>query len=1454
MSTFGLSSETGTMLVNNSQTRRRTLLKHSLLFNKAKHSEEWHQSVDAVAGVLHPSDPKFPYLLLRQATDAYLKKKGKITQVNADIRLSILIDTHNARDIAVAAVAHAITASSLRAALHVDLNVAHGSYWGLEAWLQCLIAANHGNPASVTDLEAQWARHLLPFATHGSGAAAKVLVGISQRLRECATPNMNTVPEFLALTKRALTDYAAQLEGLRLKNNWVAARVASAWMVELGRTSSVMAPPGNLFPGHILDAQFPIWRVWACWTPDLMRIMRLSSMDSNSAAVLADLLALEGPDFVNGTKRTLKDGLVERYNPERGWVKYGGLVIEVPSRTKDGLRDLLESAASTLDTACLAASAVRPGALKIFSKLTVAQPMTQEALNLVQAVLFMGDNIGAEAIDAISCVYTEGGDLGGGHIMELQNLIQTLDHDRASGLRRILLTPTTLRGISQCIQDCQSAISTLLQQHQPWTELAQEFHTFCSVLKKSKNVPVIGEKIIGQMCLLLPSPEHMAMAIEIYTAAHCQRLDNSSEPSKKDEITNTPRITERNGQRVAAPEFLLGERRVLRHPLEEVVEQYCLHRLLAQQEPSRTTQRMFDTVLRIWEGTSSPGITQDRRSLAIVVSRLAGDNVELGIRCLCGIASTSEQLGPGLLVKAILIILEDMDSHPNRCIVRLIRLLARCSFAQDFKAQLLCWRDLAYHLLTQELRLEVFQDRNLVDYTLRTMKAGEWLTFLTDAKALFATGPASSSEGGDVPLVLHPELQNWKSWLVYYRKTLERLEVALGDESEAMKCILSRKGARSAGLLKMLTWLKLAEGEPVEPFLHKIVSLLSTKANNAWEVEACMHFVAHADPETLEICKKIWDAKHGRLNIPGLPTHDRTSGPQGARDSTLPQTANSSSKTVSKVKEDPSTTPPNSTSSQYDVPASVVEVMVTGWMLDDKAPESTKDTVGSIACLLHIKQDFSDISKDKLLEAGKFWAKIEDDLFQEAKRLEQVQKTLKLKDPKGTVLLLQQIGVPDTTELDEEIAKLPTSVIDAVERVGDNEVEISFSLAAFTQLERAAMGIPEATNTILLRLFLDYSGELSPSFCIHYNNDPGLESLEHSRYSCSSSSELPSKQICKSVPSAFIWQLNRKVHTQLRGHYTGIADLHQSLTKLLPTMFQYCIACGSSHNAGDAYLRRYTPCDLSSCSQLWYGLPLHVRIPEIRTDTFAVDILLSSIYAAAMTGKPELLPSCPIRSSETVKAILNALPTMAVIRDATDPFSVLNLYHPSAEKLISWAVLHHRGFLTTATGLLKIPNLPPGTHQFILANASPKLESVFMSKIPKSNAQTTVLFHGTSLDRLPAILAQGLRICSGTHLQRTGAVHGQGIYLSDDPATSFSYSPASLSWKNSGLSNMRMLLGCEVVGQGNRVSGNIHVIKDVDSVMVRYVLLFTKEAKMPIRGHVEPAMASGMAALRSRVV
>lgn len=84
----------------------KSISKKSLFGNKK--SDEWHQQVDFTAGTLRPSDKRFPWAHVKKHTDNYLKKKSKLTQAETDIRLGILIESHDARDVAIAACAHAM--------------------------------------------------------------------------------------------------------------------------------------------------------------------------------------------------------------------------------------------------------------------------------------------------------------------------------------------------------------------------------------------------------------------------------------------------------------------------------------------------------------------------------------------------------------------------------------------------------------------------------------------------------------------------------------------------------------------------------------------------------------------------------------------------------------------------------------------------------------------------------------------------------------------------------------------------------------------------------------------------------------------------------------------------------------------------------------------------------------------------------------------------------------------------------------------------------------------------------------------------------------------------------------------------------------------------------------------------------------------------------------------------
>jgi hypothetical protein len=1427
-------------------------LKSSALFSKSKHSEEWHHSIDATAGVLHPSDPKLPYGFLRNHTDTYLKKKGKVNQADADIRLAILINSHDARDIAVAAAAHAMTAQSLRALLHADLNVMHGSYWGLKMWLQCLIAANIGNPASVTDLEALWARNLLPFASQGPRAAEWYLAGVCRALRGMPISNMNILPEFSTLMKRAIADHSTQLEGFRCRNEWTVAYESVIWIIDLAKTSPTMTPPGHLLPEHILDSQFPKWRVWAYWKPNLDRIKLFASSSSEKVSVVSDLVALEGPDMITGAERTLREGMIAQYTGAKSLLRWRGMIIEVPGRSKESLHAILEKIARLLDIIIEASGPGHLDMFELFRDLVVSKPVTADSLELLEATLHVPSIPGNDIYSSVREVYDNRHQLGGQHILAIQGIVHVLDDKHSTALREIILQDWFRIGIETCAQDCQKAVLTHIHKGLPWTDLVLEYHDFCTSVKASEHHWPLQYQTI-KVHPQWPSLKDLRMIMEIYSAVQAQQAHvgcqvavnecKSDETHKSTEQTSTQAYTFKNDKSVA-------------HPLEVHIEEYCVDRVLGGKPITVSSERALKAILDVWKNTAVPYIDIDRRQLALLVSKATGqDLLILGSRCLADIASGQQNLGPGSRIKDLLAILRKYESELPQAIVELTNLLASNKLWAE------CWKDLLCLWIHRSCQSGVLEGQNILEHSLRTMRAAQWLSFMDRIESLSTGLSFSGTVYTTIPPILQPALLKWKTQMSNYSDTITRLEAALEKNVGPVHCLLTCH-AKANNVLAILHCLQSVESKPVEVLMQKLASKLSKDAENSTAILECLLDLAIATPEAVETCLRIWDARHGCLDIPGLPEK------ANAVDLTLPSDRKTTRKPVSAYAGSSSqfveviqgTTKPVSANalpfSRWEVSPSVVEVMVAGLIQSDDINDQDKLAITSVAGLLGIcVEPFTTSTwKLKLTEAAKFWEGIEVEILTEAARLESLQKALKSKDLKGTTALLQELGIPNDSLLDDEIMNLPADIINAVEKVGDSEVEISFPMASFTELQRKGMGIPNGANTLLLRLLI-HDQDHPPSFCLHFDNDGHLDTHEHiSRNYPENSGSSRYKVSCTIGQTAFTWQLHQLILTRLLIGNVGIANLHKLVKERLRDMSHKCISCGDPHSAGKVQLRRATPCNLLACARLWYSLPLDVRVPEIRTDIYAVDLMLTSVYAAAMSGRCELLPRCPIYNIETVKAVLNSLPSLTLISHAVNLSAVLKSYHNDAEKLISWACIQHRGYITTATGLCKIPTLPTGTHQFILANASPRLESAYISKFPKPSAKTSVLFHGTTFDRLPAILAQGLRVCSGTSLQRTGAAYGQGIYLAEEPSLSLTYAPATTSWRNSGLPNMRLLLGCEVVGGEKGVKKGIHVITDEASVMVRYIFLLTNNATCPIANHIVPAMGSSMRALRTGAV
>ncbi|KAH9882866.1 hypothetical protein J1614_000232 [Plenodomus biglobosus] len=1386
-----------------SWTKKTVPLKRSVLFTKVKHSEEWHQSIEATSGVLRPSDTKFPYASLRSHTDSYLQKKAKLSQADIDIRIGILVEGHGSKDIAIAAVSHVITAKTLRSLLSAELNVAHASYWGLDTWLQCLIAANNGNPASVTDLEARCARMMLPYASHGASAAGLYLQGVCAAMRQSTLSTLKDLPEFVVLLRRAFTDYAAQLEGFRLRYDWNAAHAATSWLKELITASATGRSMGMATPEHLFDTFFPVWRIWASWQPDTKRLTSLAARDSSWIALIGDFVSLEGPDIITGKQGTIRDGLVAQYEEGKQWLQYQSLVIYVPNRTKESLRTILHRVGTAMDTIDTAASGC-PSLLDFFRHLMIAQTITEEGLTLFEAVCGINNPRSEDIYTSIQDVYTNRECLDGEHILSLQQLLRTLDEPSAKALRTAMIQPWLSRGIEKCMQSCQAAVKEHTRNYPDWIRLALELHDFGIQVKESPHIfPLLSETTKAQLQLWL-SVEHMETTKDILEVLQERASSSLAAGIKKEEATEQMKTLDSKADQ-------LRKRAVeSRHPLEKIFEDFYTHRCLELGDVDPETQDTIDSLLRIWKSSGGQVVDNDRRSLAILVSKLIID-VKLRNECLTEIAIENRFMRPPAFIKDLLAIMQQYETERAPATVTMIKLLA------ESQAWIKCWKSLLFTWLARDSKFGVAKSSKFLDYTLRTMRAAEWLAFMHTLETLFNgyVGPP----GFMVPAIFHHDFLAWKSQLSRFANILTKLEDRLSDGNvdESVQYILSCGGGPSSELfVSILESLDESPGELVEGVMYLAVGKLSPASKNVREVKNCVHMVKDATADEAALYKKIWSVCQGDLGIP-----ERSNYPAQTKDC---------QKTVKSVQ-----------TRKNDLSPAVREVMIAGYLQDDTIRSNVKMAIECIAVLFELKIYKADIPAKKLNKATKFWGKIEAEMLQETERLDGLVKHLKQVDPQGTLLFLDENKIPDIPDQDplgEELRQLPLDVINVVERLADNRLEISFPLAGLPQLYRNVMDVPKEAAAVLLTF---------ETGC------QGIESRQCSaQFDCSATKIETEKEPASNV---FLWHLLRQTRFQLQAGAFRIEDLHCAIKTIIERVGHTCVSCGCPQNIGSLQLLRPAPCTLKACQDAWSSLPLNLRLPEIKSDPLAIDTLLSGIYNAAVTLKPELLPGAELLSID-IRRIAHKLPTLTVMSHAVNLSAILPSYDIHADRLITWSCTLFPGILASARGTCKIPNLPPGTHQFVLSSCSPAQEAVFASKIPTTTGttKTTVLFHGTCMNRLPAILAQGLKICSGTSLQRVGAVHGKGIYLADEPATSFPYSQGFYSWNNSSLSTMRLMLGCEVVGAGKRVSAGIHAVTDEQSVMVRYLFLFPSEAKLPVARHIVPAMESGIRALRSGAV
>lgn len=739
-------------------------------------------------------------------------------------------------------------------------------------------------------------------------------------------------------------------------------------------------------------------------------------------------------------------------------------------------------------------------------------------------------------------------------------------------------------------------------------------------------------------------------------------------------------------------------------------------------------------------------------------------------------------------------ILEKPTEEQCRSCVNLARLFATSLF--PVHKDVACWRSVLYHWL-------IDQDSTLFEYTLTELTINEWFQWIADLQPLFWN--MIGKEQQIVPKVLRPELHDWAIRIKPYSTTIQKVERILGSGSIRQCFRAGFESAYAEDMLKLLHFLDFNDelsgwddGGNLKLAVWSSTAFLERDGCNSMELRQAVDWLFEATAYGTDVYLRIIEIYH-------------ESSPE------------------------------------------VAQALLVGWLQNPDLTQADKEALKRLGGVMGFCLNSGNYLDVKASAANKYIIDEMAALRAEVQRLSGLRRSLKIKDPEGTSALCAELGFDDTSPLGDEIASLPHELLNLIEMVDDDVFEMHFPLTHHTALQRAGMGTGSA-QSLIVRLVVGISS-LSAGFCIHLDNElRGLaESSGHSPWLVLDKNSDPGAPLCQGQINRATYQLGHFLSRHLRLGPKPLEETYKMVKLSLDNMSEVCIICGLPHGIR---LRRSGLCQNSTCSALYLEANLNIQFSELREDTQVADLLLTAVQAAVFSNNMALLPCWPGKKLKTITEILSNLPSITTLPASKDLHAALEHSDEFPLIFLKWMFGQYGGYLVSATGIvpatcqMRIPSMP-GAYQFLLANAAPHLEKAFALKM---GGPTTVVFHGTSMDRLYAILCQGLQVLSGTPLQKTGAARGNGIYVAEEPRTSWGYAStyictARAGWNSGTFDNFRVLLACEA--SGIVPGGGFHVVTDPSALILRYIFLIPPSMRAPLAAHIVPAMASVFASLRS---
>lgn len=208
--------------------------------------------------------------------------------------------------------------------------------------------------------------------------------------------------------------------------------------------------------------------------------------------------------------------------------------------------------------------------------------------------------------------------------------------------------------------------------------------------------------------------------------------------------------------------------------------------------------------------------------------------------------------------------------------------------------------------------------------------------------------------------------------------------------------------------------------------------------------------------------------------------------------------------------------------------------------------------------------------------------------------------------------------------------------------------------------------------------------------------------------------------------------------------------LRGNLTRAVRRAHAMCIICGNDLATGDL-MYRSTTCS-PSCSVAFRRSPLEVRVPELHMieQSPIFTHLWNAVALAIITGnaismRPPFTIEAFDRAYQVFFGFLGHLAQASLMTDANAKAMFLRGLQAmkndrSAERMLAWSSTHYRGCLVVSSAL----NLGNGV-DFFLFTGNCDTEWAFAKHFERAQGRSSIVFHGTTADRLYPILCDGLQ-------------------------------------------------------------------------------------------------------------